>query len=501
MNQQLDFDFLPTNHTAFLDLMVQPPTTNSRKTSKRRSTFKKKKNPLNQKEEKTKLDEKESESEKGDKDVSTDSSSYTENSDTTEHSSEDSIDIKKCEDHNEINGDFFLIQDFTNRHNKLFFQTLQKWLDILSIYCVEYHRTLKFPSKKKFIKWVFIRIAVMVMILYSFISQIFSLLNAVIKPKTRDWLFGVNPIPGFWETSNTTALSSIGFFLFSLIPIICWVFSYSFFRKPHFNNLLKKFFQCPENGPKLARYTQHSIRFLKMFPIVGTLIQLLNYLQPHLRKEISKQPVSFCVDLVLSSIAHWFQFTTVVFSILLIIFVSSLHKIHIKVFHNIFLEGHLSIPNAINYHISIRKGILLTGKIFEKFLAFVTAVYIISTVTTVYMAFTDFETVSTKLIPVCIYLFLILFMLWFPAGISSACMNLIKDLTGIKITNYTTEKGKQLAVWYTYLDNWLNHPYTGFTLFDFPIYQSTVLKLVYIAGSLLVVLLQHEITKIKNPFG
>ncbi|KAJ3446515.1 anillin/rhotekin rtkn [Anaeramoeba flamelloides] len=517
MNQTLDLDFLPTNHTAFLDLMLEPPTTNSRKNTKRRSTHKKKN--IRHKKEK----EKEKENENGlelneikldemgnainnnntrnNKSTSNSESSSTEESETIEYSSEESIDIKKCEDLNEIDGDFFLIRDFTNRHNKQFFQTLQKWLEILSIYCVEYQRTLKFPSKKKLIKWVLIRIAVFVMIFYSLVSQLFSLLNATIKPTTRDWLFGVNPIPGFWETSNSTALSSIGYFLFSLIPIICWVFSYSFFRKPHFNNLLKRFFQCPENGPKLAKYTQHSIKFLKIFPTVGTLVMLLNYLQPHLRQEISKQPISFCIDLVLSSVAHWFQFSIVVFSILLIIFVSSLHKIHIKVFHNIFLEGHLSIPNAINYHISIRKGILLTGKIFEKFLAVVTAVYLISTLTTVYIAFSDFESVSTKLIPVCVYLFLILFMLWYPAGISSACMNLIKDLTGIKITNYTTEKGKQLAVWYTYLDNWLNHPYTGFTLFDFPIYQSTVLKLVYIAGSLLVVLLQHEITKIENPFA
>ncbi|KAJ6255000.1 p17/29c-like protein [Anaeramoeba flamelloides] len=406
----------------------------------------------------------------------------------------DSVDISDSED-SEIEGDYFLKRDFTDRHNKHFFLTLVKWLKILSLYCVKFAKNGKeltlFHKVSMFVYQVF----VLVMILWNFFGQLFALLNNTIKNSSGNNLFGIQAIPGFWESSQNTAFSSIGAILFSVIPFICYYFNRKFFKKPHFNNLLRRFFRCSKNGPRLAKYAQRSIKFLYLTPCLFTLISLINYVDPKMRSLIKDKPGVFVFDLLISAVSYWYQFSTICFSIILIIFVFGLHKIHIKEFHNAFTEGHLSIPNAINLHITIKKDLLITGKIFEKFLAAVTAIYLVSAITTIYLAFSDFNSVEYKLIPLCIYLFLILFMLWFPAGISSGCMALVKDLTSIEIVNFTSEKGDELALWYAYLDVWINHPYTGFTLFDFPVYQSTVLRLFYMAGSVLVVIAQSQIKK------
>ncbi|KAJ6254740.1 p17/29c-like protein [Anaeramoeba flamelloides] len=474
MSLDEELDFLPTNKIAFLEMMDKPTKGHFYDTNQNNNLG----------------SGNTSESVSGSTSGS-DRNSGTNSGEESSTSNTDTIDISDSED-SEVEGDYFLKRDFTDRHNKHFFLTVVRWLKILSLYCVSYsNKTTELTNLKK-ISMVLYQVFVLVMLLWNFFGQLIALLNNTIKNSSGNNLFGVEAIPGFWESSKNTAFSSIGAILFSVIPFICYYFNRKFFKKPHFNNLFGRFFRCNKNGPRLAKYTQRSIKFLYLMPCLCTLISMINYVDPKMRELIQNDKGLFVFDFFVFAISSWYQFSAVCFSIILIIFIFGLHKIHIKEFHNAFTEGHLSIPNAINLHITIKKDLLITAKIFEKFLAAVTAIYLVSAITTTYLAFSDFNSVEYKLFPLCLYLFLILFMLWFPAGISSGCMALVKDLTSIEIVNYTSEKGDELALWYSYLDVWINHPYTGFTLFDFPIYQSTVLRLFYLAGSVLVIIAQSQ---------
>ncbi|KAJ5071758.1 hypothetical protein M0811_09918 [Anaeramoeba ignava] len=377
---------------------------------------------------------------------------------------------------------------FSNKHLRNFFTSIFRWLKLFAVFhsCYLYFKQNKFWSIIKFLY----RLLIILIIIFPIAVSIFALvvnIRKYIYDKDDVW------IPGFWESSLNTTLSSVAAVALSLLPLTSWIFAYSFFRKPHFNELCNRFFKCPINGPRLARKVTAYIAFLIVYPILATLIAVtVNYVQSKMRDRIKKEPKIFIIDLIISLIYYWFQFAIVAFASILVLFLSQLHVLIIKAFNQIYTSGDWSISDLIDYHMDMQKDIDQTCSYLKNYIAVMTGLFGMALLLTIYSVFASPGLIGFRFVNICLYLILISFLLWFPAKVSGECEELSSTLMSTHISvGFNQERANELSLFFIYINNWTRS--MGFVVYDVLITKSLVIKLIYTVLSIVLILVQNEL--------
>ncbi|KAJ5068235.1 ras guanine nucleotide exchange factor k [Anaeramoeba ignava] len=378
---------------------------------------------------------------------------------------------------------------FGNKILRHFFQHLFFWLKFFGVFHSCY------LHKKNGKIWKFLRnlyrFLIIILLLWSMGGSAFSFIDSI--RKKGEGMESRTFVPGFWEVTLNNTITSFGAVFMCTIPFASWVFCYRFFRKPHFNRLLKNFFTCPINGPRLAKKVRKYMLFIIVYPIVATGVSLtINYSQPDLKEQISKQKHLFVADLLLTIIAYWFQFGIVTLASILILFLCELHLLRLRAFLEMFLDPETPTGSLMDMHMDMQQEIEKTAESFETYIAYATGAFGVGTLLLIYAVFAIPKLVGFRFIYVLLYLVLVFSMLWSPAKVTSSASSLASKITSTHVAqNFSHEKVNELTLFHTYIQSW--KPNSGFQIFDITISKSLITKLLYMVFSLVLILVQKQL--------